>query len=170
MGHFTSLDHLGEVERIVHASRDLFTDPSVLYCYRVMGGTAEFHPVTNQYRLVFDPSYDTDSRKPEQFALLDRYPWEHVIFGPKQERFHTKMECIFAVASSISWFMHDECNYQPDYRALEMIISPLTTLVPPDQACTVEWVGTFFSNLSLPTPPRYANKMALASCQSSTSL
>ena len=153
MGHFNSLGHLSEVTRLIrasygYASYELYTDPAVLYCIQVHGGIAEFHPVTNEYRYVRDPSYDTVTRSLEQLALLSRYPhWEHVIFGPKQEQFHGKAECIFAAASFICWFMHNECNYQPDYQALEMIISPLSALVPPDQACTIEWVGKTFFDL-----------------------
>ena len=151
MGHFNSLGHLSEVTRLIrasygYASHELYTDPAVLYCIQVHGGIAEFHPVTNEYRYVRDTSYDTVTRSQDQLALLSRYPhWEHVIFGPKQEQFHGKAKCIFAAASSICWFLRNEGSCQPDYQALEKIMLPLSTLVPPDEACTIEMVGkTFF--------------------------
>ena len=89
IGHFASHEHLAEFARILDAGRDLFADPSVLYTSRIMGGFAEFHPVTNQYRVLLDQHYDTTTRMPRQLALLNRYPWNQVIFGPSQDRCHT---------------------------------------------------------------------------------
>ena len=118
IGHFVSHEHLSEVARIVFAERDLFADTSVLYTCRILGGYAEFHPVTDQYRVLLDHNYDTTARMPRQLALLNRYSWEHVIFGPHQERFHTQVECIYAVASSIFWLLHDPSTPSPTTRFL----------------------------------------------------
>ena len=113
-----------------------------------MQGFAEFHPVTNEYRYVCDNSYDTLARCQDQLRLLSRYPyWDHIFFGPKQEQFHSKAKGIFAAASSICWLLRNEGSCQPDYQALENIMLPLSTLVPPDEACTIENVGKTYFNL-----------------------